>query len=205
MEAGDKVRFLNDVGGGILTAIRKDGIALVEDEDGFVLPVPQNELVVVADNPRTSRPHPITNKRTATEKAEASSNEHRSSPAESTAPSSPTHTNATPTVVPSTEPDELRQRVETLENELKEYKMLLHSLREALEANGKTISTLLEAHARTEKAEQEINTHLNRLDAENILRKNELAQLRAFGKSKEKEKEKERSTQPRTLEDLHIL
>ena len=35
MEIGDTVRFLNDVGGGKVTAFRPGGIILVEDKDGF--------------------------------------------------------------------------------------------------------------------------------------------------------------------------
>lgn len=50
MNIGDKVRFLNDVGGGKITAFRKGGIVLVEDEDGFDIPVNENEIVVVETN-----------------------------------------------------------------------------------------------------------------------------------------------------------
>lgn len=44
---GDKVRFLNDVGGGIVKRIRKDGMVLVENEDGFEFPVLPAELVLI--------------------------------------------------------------------------------------------------------------------------------------------------------------
>ena len=47
MKIGDKVRFLNDVGGGKITAFRSGGIVLVEDADGFEVPIPQNEVVVL--------------------------------------------------------------------------------------------------------------------------------------------------------------
>lgn len=44
---GDKVRFLNDIGGGTVTSIDKGkGLAYVEDEDGFSIPVPISECVV---------------------------------------------------------------------------------------------------------------------------------------------------------------
>lgn len=49
MKIGDKVRFLNDVGGGKVTGFRPGGIVLVEDEDGFDMPVPQNEVVVIEE------------------------------------------------------------------------------------------------------------------------------------------------------------
>lgn len=47
---GDKVRFLNDVGGGKVSGFQKGGIVLVEDEDGFEVPVRESEVVVV-DSP----------------------------------------------------------------------------------------------------------------------------------------------------------
>ena len=50
MNIGDKVRFLNDVGGGTITAFRPGGIVLVEDEDGFDVPIPQNEVVVIEES-----------------------------------------------------------------------------------------------------------------------------------------------------------
>ena len=51
MNIGDKVRFLNDVGGGKITAFRPGGIVMVEDADGFEVPIPQNEVVVIEDAP----------------------------------------------------------------------------------------------------------------------------------------------------------
>lgn len=47
---GDKVRFLNDIGGGKVTGFQQGGIVLVEDEDGFEVPVRQSEVVVVPDD-----------------------------------------------------------------------------------------------------------------------------------------------------------
>lgn len=49
MKIGDKVRFLNDVGGGKVTGFRPGGIVLVEDADGFEMPVAQNEVVVIGE------------------------------------------------------------------------------------------------------------------------------------------------------------
>ena len=46
MKIGDRVRFLNDVGGGIVARI-DNNIAYVRDEDGFETPMPVKELVVV--------------------------------------------------------------------------------------------------------------------------------------------------------------
>ncbi len=50
MKIGDKVRFLSDVGGGIVRGFQKGNIVLVEDEDGFDIPMPASECVVIDTN-----------------------------------------------------------------------------------------------------------------------------------------------------------
>jgi hypothetical protein len=52
---GDKVRFLNDVGGGTVIRIISASMVCVEDEDGFEMPVLASNVVVVGDeaNPRS--------------------------------------------------------------------------------------------------------------------------------------------------------
>lgn len=47
IKIGDKVRFLNDVGGGIVSGFKNRDIVLVEDEDGFEIPVLITECVVI--------------------------------------------------------------------------------------------------------------------------------------------------------------
>lgn len=47
MKIGDKVRFLSEVGGGIVTGFRGKDIVLVEDADGFDIPMPVRECVVI--------------------------------------------------------------------------------------------------------------------------------------------------------------
>lgn len=47
MKIGDKVRFLNEVGGGVVTGFQGKNIVLVEDTDGFEIPVAVNEVVVI--------------------------------------------------------------------------------------------------------------------------------------------------------------
>jgi len=46
IQTGDKVRFLNDVGGGMVTRV-EGTIVYVEDEIGFEVPMPQHEIVIV--------------------------------------------------------------------------------------------------------------------------------------------------------------
>lgn len=47
MKIGDKVRFLNSVGGGIIKGFQGKDIVLIEDEDGFEIPVLMRECVVI--------------------------------------------------------------------------------------------------------------------------------------------------------------
>lgn len=47
MKIGDKVRFLSEVGGGIVTGFQGKDIALVEDADGFEIPMLVKECVVI--------------------------------------------------------------------------------------------------------------------------------------------------------------
>lgn len=46
-EIGDKVRFLSEVGGGIVTGFQGKDFVLVEDADGFDIPMPIRECVVI--------------------------------------------------------------------------------------------------------------------------------------------------------------
>ncbi len=47
MKIGDKVRFLSEVGGGRVAGFQGKNIVLVEDEDGFQVPMQMNEVVVI--------------------------------------------------------------------------------------------------------------------------------------------------------------
>ncbi|MBO7139351.1 MAG: DUF2027 domain-containing protein [Prevotella sp.] len=49
MKIGDKVRFLSEVGGGRVAGFQGKNIVLVEDEDGFQVPMQVNEVVVVGE------------------------------------------------------------------------------------------------------------------------------------------------------------
>ena len=56
MKIGDKVRFLSETGGGRVAGFQGKNIVLVEDEDGFQVPMTVNEVVVVGEeNYDTSR------------------------------------------------------------------------------------------------------------------------------------------------------
>ena len=76
VKIGDKVRFLNDVGGGIVRGFQGKNVVLVEDENGFDIPTLISEVVVIdTDNfnfeqkpPKASAPSPSA---TATAPAQA--------------------------------------------------------------------------------------------------------------------------------------
>ena len=47
MKIGDKVRFLSEIGGGIVKGFQGKDIVLVEDADGFDIPMLMRECVVI--------------------------------------------------------------------------------------------------------------------------------------------------------------
>ena len=55
MKIGDKVRFLSEVGGGRVAGFQGKDIVLVEDADGFEVPMRVNEVVVVGDEDYDTR------------------------------------------------------------------------------------------------------------------------------------------------------
>ena len=49
MKIGDKVRFLSEVGGGRVSGFQGKNIVLVEDEDGFEIPMQVRDVILVPD------------------------------------------------------------------------------------------------------------------------------------------------------------
>ncbi len=75
MKIGDKVRFLSEVGGGRVCGFQQKDIVLVEDEDGFEIPMLRSEVVVVDDSDydigkvhTIDSPKPTQNKNTSNQK-----------------------------------------------------------------------------------------------------------------------------------------
>lgn len=50
MKIGDKVSFLSETGGGVIAGFQGKNIVLVEDQDGFQIPTPISEVVVIGSN-----------------------------------------------------------------------------------------------------------------------------------------------------------
>jgi hypothetical protein len=73
IQPGDRVRFLDDVGGGIVKYLSGKEIAMVETQEGFEIPVSVKKLVKVSETPENvTRQNPKTVK-PAAEKTEKSS------------------------------------------------------------------------------------------------------------------------------------
>lgn len=69
MKIGDKVRFLNSVGGGVISGFQGKDIVLVEDSDGFEIPTLAKEVVVIeTDDYNIAKVHTVT-PRSKTEEA----------------------------------------------------------------------------------------------------------------------------------------
>ena len=56
MKIGDKVRFISEIGGGVVSGFQGKNIVLVQDEDGFDIPMANNEVVVIGEEDY-SKPH----------------------------------------------------------------------------------------------------------------------------------------------------
>ena len=74
IKVGDKIRFLNNVGGGVVRGFTGKDKVLIEDEDGFEVPCFIRECVVISDNisptHNISMPKPATQSSVAVSKPE---------------------------------------------------------------------------------------------------------------------------------------
>ena len=76
MKIGDKVRFLSEVGGGKVAGFQGKNIVLVEDEDGFQVPMRLTEVVVVGEENYDTR-HVVEAKATSVKAALAADDEEQ--------------------------------------------------------------------------------------------------------------------------------
>ncbi len=180
MNIGDKVRFLNDVGGGKVTAFRPGGIVLIEDEDGFEVPMSQHEVVVIEDKPEV-------------EKKTASKAKKSMPPQVEKETASRTVNGKEYLQSKAAVPAEKEEVDEQLEARVVRLEQALQSQTQTLQAQAQVIEQIKEA---LQKAEAQINL----LEAENNLRKNERMMA-----SKTKPKAKPKVEKTITIENLHIL
>lgn len=148
---GDTVRFLREVGGGKVTGFRKGGLVLVEDKDGFEIPMLESDLVII---PNTDK----SNSRTEN-KATNSPSEQTSAPKENTIlpqkeKTEPQATNA------ETNKKSLEERIEQLE---KTVQKLSRQLEEMQAANA------LRIHARSPQTTTQGNNSKKKLAKDEIL------------------------------------
>lgn len=59
MKIGDTVRFLSEVGGGTVSGFQGKNIVLVQDEDGFEIPMQLKDVVLVPKVEEEEKPRPI--------------------------------------------------------------------------------------------------------------------------------------------------
>lgn len=71
MKIGDKVRFLNEVGGGVIASFVDKNTVMVTDESGFDMPFLRSDLVVIETDeynlkrePKAHKPQPEKDART---------------------------------------------------------------------------------------------------------------------------------------------
>ncbi len=175
MKIGDKVRFLNEVGGGKITAFRPGGIVLVEDADGFEMPVHQNEVVVIQEAPSKA------------EKKAAASKEEKFEAKKGEKPE--------PKKAEKPEPDTLNGK------EYLKSKTVAPADEEPDKAQETVMDEQLEARiVRLEMTIQKLEARITRLEAENNLRKNEKLMTQQA-----KPKRTPTPDKPTTLGDLDIL
>ena len=178
MNIGDKVRFLNDVGGGKVTEFRPGGIVLVEDAEGFDIPMPQNEVVVIEENaPKVEKKKPAPKVTFGTKPSVKSEPEEKQ---EGTILNGREYLQSK-TVAPVEEEvdEQLEARVTRLEQTIQSQTQTIQQMKEALQ-----------------KAEARIAL----LEAENNLRKNE-----RLMRPKPQPKSKSKPEMPKTIGDLQIL
>lgn len=190
MNIGDKVRFLNDVGGGKITAFRPGGIVMVEDEDGFEVPMPQHEVVVIEEKPKkTVKPEP--KKAAKVEKLDEKVERFEQKP------ETPTLNGReylqSKTIAPAEPEQEVDEQLEA------RIVRLEQNIQQLTQANQQ----LVQAIKRVDEAIQKADARIALLEAENNLRKNERMMARqAKPTAKPKPKKPE---MPKTIEDLQIL
>ncbi|MCR5821007.1 MAG: DUF2027 domain-containing protein [Bacteroidaceae bacterium] len=90
MKIGEKVRFLNEVGGGTISGFQGKDIVMVQDDDGFDIPMLRSQVVVIETNENNfERPQAPTSKPGSaphSPKAPAAADKHpHTSPAKSAA------------------------------------------------------------------------------------------------------------------------
>ena len=162
MNIGDKVRFLNDVGGGIIKGFRPGGIVLVEGEDGFEMPVSQQEVVVIEE--RTSK----TEKKTAVPATKQTVKPHAPEKKEEKKVLDGRSYLQSKTVKPADEEEVVDEQLEAK----------IIRLERAIQQQALTIQRLEQTIQKDEQQHQQLEARMALLEAKFNLQKNEQAMAR---------------------------
>lgn len=173
LNIGDKVRFLNDVGGGTVAGFQRGGIVLVEDADGFEIPVREQEVVLVSSSESRLTREPV---REEPEEQEEPVYRVKTILASKGAASSPTYERTAPeqkhTPTPSNEaaPVSLEERIAALERKVKHMQQRIEqleagkTLREHLQDSGFKITESIKHKVKEKKDDLlEIDLHAEEL------------------------------------------
>ncbi len=169
---GDKVRFLNDIGGGTVSGFQKGGIVLVQDEDGFDVPVRSSEVVVVSNDStnkqesQTAPSRPVIIQKPRKEKPEEPTEEDlriaelkeyykKRVPTPSTIQSEKVEEK------PSKAPETLESRILTLEMTVRKLQMRLERLEDAKALREKIKTTEVRKHTETTNRNEPVEVDLH--------------------------------------------
>ncbi len=146
-EIGDKVKFLNQVGGGIVTKVTDDFI-FVQDDTGFDIPLQPDELIRMADMQGAGK---LFNKTMEEHLAGKS----KDSQLPSVAPKLP--------AAPLTPEDEIKQLKNQVANLKDQIAKLKKQLANAQQHNAQTLSDNILLQYQTAPGEAEVDLHIEML------------------------------------------
>lgn len=142
-EVGDKVKFLNQIGGGIVTKVTPDFV-FVQDDTGFDMPMAPNELIRMADMSGAGK---MFNE--AVEKSLPSTNQPQGNKMAAPKP-----------LTPEEEVKQLRNQVANLKDQVAKLKKQLENLQKQ---NASTINDNILLQHMVAQGEAEVDLHIEML------------------------------------------
>lgn len=143
-ELGDKVKFLNQVGGGVVTKITEDFV-FVQDETGFDVPMQPSELIRMADMKGAGK---MFNQKVAGEDVVYNKDVPSANPKPKVV------------VTPEDEIKSLRSQVSNLKDQVAKLKQQVINLRRQ---NSKTVAENILSQHMISKTEAEVDLHIDML------------------------------------------
>lgn len=152
-ELGDKVKFLNQIGGGIVTKVTDDFV-FVQDDTGFDIPMQPEELIRMADQ------------KGAGKLFNATMEEHlkgKGSPIPSVFDSPSKAAEALKKAVPLTPEDEIKQLKSQVANLKDQIAKLKKQLSNVQQQNSRTLSDNILLQHEVQPGEAEVDLHIDML------------------------------------------